>query len=113
MSLNWTAALPMQKLVLIGCLAQNETATLWTDIEMDSLATREPFPTSSALPLQLTFFTSAVICVRVSQINRTNYLILTAVWGTGASRTVVLAYITSIEALLSGKRNTIVAWSPP
>lgn len=64
MSLDWTVALPMQRLVLVGCLAQ---PALYTDIEMDSLATREPFPPSS---LQLTFFTSTVICVHTSQINR-------------------------------------------
>src|SRR5271156_3995126 len=75
---------------------------LYIDIEMDSLA-RESFPPSF---LQLTFFTSTVICVDTSQINRIS---LAAVWGTGASRTVVLAYITSIEALLSSKRSTIIA----
>jgi hypothetical protein len=52
MSLNWTAALLMQKLVLVGYLAQTRNShALDTDIEMDSLATREPFPTSLNPPL--------------------------------------------------------------
>jgi hypothetical protein len=67
---------------------------------------RAVFRPSSLSPLQLTFFTSTVICVHASQINRIS---LAAVWGTGASRTVVLTYITSIEALLSGKRSAIIA----
>jgi len=108
MTLDWTVALPMQRPVLVSCLAQPATANaLYTNIENGFPGNQRAVSDQGSLSsLQLTFFTSTVICVHTSQINRIS---LAAVWGTSASRTVILADITSIEALLSGKRSTIIA----